>query len=85
MKIYKTGEPCPCCGQPIRLTDRSALRLFSIVVDMLGLEGAAEAAASEPWKCGECKEDGTQLSSGYVVCPVNGELRTREARCSWDL
>ena len=37
MRILKTGDPCPCCGLPIRLTDPDALRLLSLTADMLGL------------------------------------------------
>lgn len=32
MKLYKTGDKCPCCGSPILLTDPEALRLFSLFV-----------------------------------------------------
>lgn len=38
MREYKTGDTCLCCGRPITLTDPSALRLFSMVIDMLGLD-----------------------------------------------
>lgn len=37
MRILKTGDPCPCCGQPIPLTDPSALRLLTLTADLLGL------------------------------------------------
>ncbi len=33
----KTGDPCPCCGMPIKLTDPEALRMLALVADMLGL------------------------------------------------
>ena len=26
MKPLKTGDPCPCCGQPIKTTDPEKLR-----------------------------------------------------------
>lgn len=29
MKLLKTGDPCPCCGQPIRSTNPEALRLLT--------------------------------------------------------
>lgn len=47
MKIYKTGEPCPCCGRPIQMESPEALRLFSIVVDMLGLQLVPAAETNE--------------------------------------
>lgn len=37
MRIFKTGDPCPCCGQPIQLTDPDALRLLALITDLLGL------------------------------------------------
>ena len=33
----KTGDPCPCCWQPIQLTDPDALRLLAMTADLLGL------------------------------------------------
>lgn len=29
MKLLKTGDPCPCCGQPIRSTNPEVLRLLT--------------------------------------------------------
>lgn len=37
MRILKTGDPCPCCGQPITLTDPDALHLLALAADLLGL------------------------------------------------
>lgn len=37
MKIYKTGDICPCCGQPIKLTDPDELYAFSVFVSILNL------------------------------------------------
>ena len=37
MKIYKTGDICPCCGQPIKLTDSDELFEFSVLVGVLGM------------------------------------------------
>lgn len=37
MRALKTGDPCPCCGQPIRLTNPDALRLLGQMADLLGL------------------------------------------------
>ncbi len=36
MRILKTGDPCHCCGMPIRLTDPDALRMLATIADMLG-------------------------------------------------
>ena len=47
MRILRTGDPCPCCGQPIRLTQPEALRLLGIVADMLGLPCEAAPAGGE--------------------------------------
>lgn len=37
MRIYKTGERCPCCGQPIQLTEPEALYVYSHLINDLGL------------------------------------------------
>lgn len=37
MRVLKTGDPCPCCGKPIRFTDPDALRLLAMMADILGL------------------------------------------------
>lgn len=37
MRILNTGDPCPCCGMPIRLTDPEALRLLAMTADLLKL------------------------------------------------
>lgn len=29
MKILKPGDPCPCCGQPIKTKDKDTLLLLS--------------------------------------------------------
>lgn len=36
MRILKTGDPCPFCGQPIRTEDLQALRLLAAVADIVG-------------------------------------------------
>lgn len=41
MILYKTGDPCPCCGQPIKLRSRTDLWCFSAVVHLLGLNEVA--------------------------------------------
>ena len=35
IRLYKTGDPCPCCGQPIKLTNPDELLEFSLMVDYL--------------------------------------------------
>ena len=37
MRVLKTGDPCPCCGKPIPLTDPHALRLLAMLADIMGL------------------------------------------------
>ena len=46
MILYKTGDICPCCGQPIKLTSRADLYAFSVICCLLGLNdvGRTEAA-----------------------------------------
>lgn len=34
-QMLKTGDPCPCCGQPIKTTDLVTLRLLGVVADMI--------------------------------------------------
>lgn len=46
--LYKTGERCPCCGQPIKLADPVSLELFSRVCFMAGLT---------PWALEEDEEN----------------------------
>lgn len=37
MILYKTGDQCPCCGQPIKLIGKAELYAFSVVCEMTGL------------------------------------------------
>lgn len=37
MRVLHTGDPCPCCGRPIALTDPEALRLLAMLADLMGL------------------------------------------------
>ncbi len=41
MILYKTGDPCPCCGQPIKLRRSADLFAFSAIVHVLGLNDVA--------------------------------------------
>ena len=34
--ILRTGDPCPCCGQPIKTTDPFLLRLLTCIRDAMG-------------------------------------------------
>lgn len=44
MRILKPGEPCPCCGQPIRVdTPRGTLLLLSYIAEGLSLMDAINA------------------------------------------
>lgn len=31
--MLRTGDPCPCCGQPIKATDPVLLRLLTLIRD----------------------------------------------------
>ena len=46
MILYKTGDRCPCCGQPIQLRGRAELYAFSVICQLTGLNsvGRTEAA-----------------------------------------
>ena len=46
-KRLNTGDPCPCCAQPIRLTDPSALALLTRVCEMAGLPDLRERKSEE--------------------------------------
>jgi len=45
--IYRTGERCPCCGQPIKLTDPASLEMFSRICAICKLPPWPEDAADE--------------------------------------
>lgn len=47
MRMYKTGDLCPCCGQPIQHTDPGQLRRFSMLVDVMGLWASDEEGSGE--------------------------------------
>ncbi len=34
--LLKTGDPCPCCGRPLTLTDPAALQLLGILAEVMG-------------------------------------------------
>ncbi len=60
MRILKSGDPCPFCGQPLRQTDPDALRLLAAVADIVGLP--------DPEKERVTLKDGTMEENR----PVNG-------------
>ena len=41
MILYKTGDKCPCCGMPIKLTGAAELYAFSLVCHFSGLNEVA--------------------------------------------
>ncbi len=53
MRKLKTGDPCPCCGQPILLTAKEALETLAFLADILGLPELPE----QPGKTA-CGQDG---------------------------
>lgn len=42
MKILETGDPCPCCGQPIKSKDPEILYLLSWIAQMKHLPCSEE-------------------------------------------
>ena len=46
MKPLKTGDPCPCCGQPIKSTNPEMLRLLTDIRDFGGSLRDAERVAT---------------------------------------
>jgi len=47
VRTLKTGDPCPCCGRPIKLTDPEALRMLAMIADMLGFPEAGKEVLSD--------------------------------------
>lgn len=69
MRTLKTGDPCPCCGQPIHLTDPGALRLLALTSDLLGLPDHPAVP--------EAEDIPSVLSHRYEGCPY-GSWQTME-------
>lgn len=40
--MLQTGDPCPCCGQPIKTTDPVLLRLLSFLRDEMAPPSRSE-------------------------------------------
>lgn len=36
--MLRTGDPCPCCGQPIKTTDPVLLRLLTAIRDEMTIQ-----------------------------------------------
>lgn len=47
-KRLRTGDPCPCCGQPIRTTDPQLLDLLSRIAANLLYRAAVCRALGNP-------------------------------------
>lgn len=39
MNMLKPGDPCPCCGNPIKTTDEADLQMLSYVADWMARRG----------------------------------------------
>ncbi|MGM9660758.1 MAG: hypothetical protein ACI3WQ_09175, partial [Faecousia sp.] len=46
-EMLKTGDPCPCCGQPIKTKDPEILRLLTCIRDSYPLSSAYEELRKE--------------------------------------
>ena len=44
MNRLKKGDPCPCCGQPIKTDDPEILQLLTEIADMRYIPTATEIA-----------------------------------------
>ncbi len=52
----KTGDPCPCCGQPIQTTDEETLELLTeIARQKPGYDWPAEADTVPVVRCKDCR------------------------------
>jgi hypothetical protein len=75
MRILKTGDPCPCCGKPIPLTDPEDLRLLGELADMMRLpeqpaeKDTSSGAVAPPSPPGEGFEPGTGNLLDGIRCP----------------
>ena len=51
IRLYKTGDPCPCCGRPIKWTDPEDLKMFSLLCHVAGLvdENIPEVEIGDPF------------------------------------
>lgn len=44
--ILKPGDPCPCCGEPIKTRDPEKLLLLNMMVWLKGGQGRPEPGAA---------------------------------------
>ena len=42
MNILKPGDPCPCCGNPIKTTDPDDLYFLSVMGDWMAKRGIVQ-------------------------------------------
>ena len=46
MKILKPGDPCPCCGKPIKTTDPADLFMLTVLADWMERHGIIDPQES---------------------------------------
>lgn len=44
MKILRPGDPCPCCGRPIKSKNPDVLRLLTLIAERRAFPSAEEIA-----------------------------------------
>lgn len=64
MIMYKTGDPCPCCGQPIKLTKQADLYALSMLAHLLGLNEVGRT--EQVLRAAEERRRGARLPEGMV-------------------
>lgn len=55
--LLKTGDPCPCYGQPLAMTNPAALQLLGILAEVMGFPRKMEARSGQGGD-GEGPEEG---------------------------
>ena len=55
MKLLKPGDPCPCCGQPIKTRDQELLALLTQIAEKRYFPTAEETRALR-------KKEGSRLA-----------------------
>lgn len=46
-KLLRPGDPCPCCGEPIKTKDPDTLLLLSLIRDNIKYRAAVADAIAE--------------------------------------
>lgn len=80
MRVLKTGDPCPCCGKPIPMTDPDALRLLAVLADVLGLPNGAPVKT-----CGACDKAKPLVYTSdppLYECGITGEYYPADKECT---